>query len=572
MNRRNGIFAALSLTFTLLMSLPWLVPHLGWTALVGLLPLLVMERLATAWETRRFGWWHYGSFVLWNAVTTWWVGGATVGGAVFAILANALQMSLVFGSFRWVKRRCGGILPYLYLAAAWLAWERYYLTVADISWPWLVLGNAFADTTSLIQWYSVTGHLGGSLWVWVSNLSIFGLMVALSDGRMAGWNAKARLAAFAGTLLAVFGPMLWSLGCRFQEEGPELKVLILQPNLDPYQKFESFTQAQQDSILLSLAGQAFQPSDSMEQVLVLAPETATSHLFTDDVLGHASVSRYQAFLQEHPGASLLFGASTFDREVSFGAPDPCSYDLGPVSADKWYDHLWYTAHNSAILMDASGHYGLYHKSKLVVGVESTPYPMVFVPLEKLLGGNLMGKDVGQGSPTCLPMSKDTGSLPEASACSLASGSESVSGDIDDRMSGEVPIGTAICYESVYGEFCTGYVRKGAQLITVITNDAWWGDTPGHRQHLNYSRLRAIETRRWVARCGNTGISALIDPAGRIIARTPWWEQAVLQGKVQLLQEQSFFVRYGDMVGRVAVFLFLLLGAAAIFRGRKTTGR
>ena len=169
----------------------------------------------------------------------------------------------------------------------------------------------------------------------------------------------------------------------------------------------------------------------------------------------------------------------------------------------------------------------------MVGVELTPYPQVFLPLENLLGGSLMGKDVGQASAACLG-----------------------------------PVGTAICYESVYGEYCTGYVRQGAQLLTVITNDAWWGNTPGYRQHFNYSRLRAIETRRWVARCGNTGISALIDPSGRVVSRTPWWEPAVLQGSVQLLSDTTPFVRYGDMTGRVCVFLFLLLAAAALFRPRR----
>ena len=104
------------------------------------------------------------------------------------------------------------------------------------------------------------------------------------------------------------------------------------------------------------------------------------------------------------------------------------------------------------------------------------------------------------------------------------------------------------------------------MLAVITNDAWWGNTPGYRQHLNYSRLRAIETRRWVARCANTGISAIINPQGKIVDRTGWWQPALLEGRVGLSTEQTFFVRYGDMVGRVSVFLFLLLLAAAIFRG------
>ena len=92
-----------------LMSLPWLVPHCGWVALFGLVPLLLADRLADAAKVRRFRIWHYSSFVLWNAITTFWIWNATPGGAVFAILANALQMSLIWGLFRLAKRHVGGL-------------------------------------------------------------------------------------------------------------------------------------------------------------------------------------------------------------------------------------------------------------------------------------------------------------------------------------------------------------------------------------------------------------------------------------------------------------------------------
>ena len=534
MDWKTGI--SLSALFVLLMSLPWLVPYMGWTALVGLLPLLILERLAAQRGIKHFWWWHYGLFVAWNAVTTWWVGNATAGGAVFAILANSLQMSLVFGAFRWVRRRTQGALPYLFLAAAWLAWERYYLTVAEISWPWLVLGNAFAETTGLVQWYSVLGTLGGSLWVWAANLSLFGLMVTLSDGRMARWNAKARIAAFAGAAIALFGPMLWSVCLPAPGEGEPLRVVIGQPNYDPYEKFESLTQEQQDQRYLKLLeGAEWTPG---RPVLVLAPETFTSNLVTDNIPAHETFIRFQRFLKDHPDATLLFGASTYDRSYGTKAPHICAYDMGEVPGRK--EHAWLVAHNSALMTDSTGRHPIYHKSKLVVGTELTPYPRFFIPLEKLVSGGktLMAKDVGQQEIGCLPM----------------------------QLKGRtVPVGAAVCYESVYGEFCAGYVRKGAELLAVITNDAWWGNTPGYRQHLSYSRLRAIETRRWVARCGNTGISALIDPEGHIVEKTAWWEPAVLEGEVQLLQGRSFFVRYGDITGRVAVLLTLLLGAAAVFR-------
>ena len=102
-------------------------------------------------------------------------------------------------------------------------------------------------------------------------------------------------------------------------------------------------------------------------------------------------------------------------------------------------------------------------------------------------------------------------------------------------------------------------------MTIITNDAWWGDTPGYRQHLSYASLRAIETRRAIARCANTGISAIISPSGKIMAATPWWEPAVLRGRIPLRDDVTFFVSHGDITGRVCSFLFVLLLLALIVR-------
>ena len=531
MKNTAATFTILALLFCILMSLPWLVPHCGVLALVGLVPLLVMERLAAQKGTKHFWWWHYGTFVVWNAITTWWVANATVGGAVFAILANALQMSLVFGAFRWVKRRLGGALPYIFLAAAWIAWEKYYLTVAEISWPWLVLGNAFAESTSLIQWYSVTGHLGGSLWVWCANLSVFGIMVALSDGRLSRWGVKARVAAFAGAALAFIGPMIWSVCLKPKAPEAYAEVVIGQPNFDPYHKFQAYTQEQQDQRFLNLV-EAHVPEGRPS--LVIAPETFTSRFFLDDVPSNNSFRRYQDFLKLHPDATFLFGASAYNQTVSYAAPSILCYDLGTGADGR---HLWYTSRNSAVVTDTSGRAEVFHKSKLVVGTELTPYPKVFVPIEKLFGGNLMGKCVGQKDVTCLHW-------------------------------GDIPFGVAVCYESVYGEYCTKYVREGAKFLSVITNDAWWGNTPGYRQHFSYSRLRAIETRRYIARCANTGISAIIDPSGNYLSRTPWWQEAVTYGHVGLSSEITPFVRYGDMVGRVAILLFGLLALAAVFSARR----
>ena len=95
-------------------------------------------------------------------------------------------------------------------------------------------------------------------------------------------------------------------------------------------------------------------------------------------------------------------------------------------------------------------------------------------------------------------------------------------------------------------------------MTVITNDAWWGDTPGYKQHLRYSCLRAIETRRDIARCANTGISAFINQRGDIVSCTNWDERCIHTGRINFSSSQSFYVRHGDMVGRLCTFIFLLM--------------
>ena len=529
-----------------LMSVPWLVPHCGWMALIGLVPLLCADHIAEINGVRRFWIWHYSFFVLWNAVTTWWVANATLGGAIFAVLANALQMSLVFGLFRLSKRRLGGILPYIFLAVAWIAWERWYLQSAQISWPWLVLGNAFAQSTRSIQWYEFTGALGGSAWVWACNITIFLMIKALLEGDWAHWNGKARAAALVWTLGIFAFPFAASVHIyhHYKEvsEG-QVPVIIGQPNFDPYEKFQSKSQAEQTSVLLGLYDQAL-PEGGWNGLL-LAPETFTGDIFLDRIPESRTFRTFQDFLHRHPGASLLFGASTYQVFNQRSKPS--------ILARKYGDG-WLENHNSAIMTDASGRAEVFHKSKLVVGTELTPYPRVFVPIDDKLGG-VMGRCIGQKEIACLH-AEIAG---QAGNDGRAAGNDGVTGQEGRHTRPDrVSIGCAVCYESVYGEYCTGYVRKGAQMLTVITNDAWWGDTPGYKQHFSYSCLRAIETRRDIARCGNTGISAFIDQRGDVLQHGPWWEPAVLSGVVNLNSAQTFFVRYGDITGRICTFAFLLL--------------
>ena len=495
MKRQKILLWILVLLFAVFMSIPFLIPHCGFFALFGIVPLLCMERVASESGVKRVWIYHYSAFVLWNAFTTFWVCNATVGGGLFAVFANALQMSLIFGVFRLSKRHFKGILPYVFLMVMWIAWERAYFD-ADISWPWLVLGNSFARSIASIQWYEYTGALGGSLWIWACNLTLFGLMVSLSDGSWMRFNIKAKAAAAIWTLLIFAGPFVWSSviwhGYEGKSVGEPMEVYVFQPNIDPYNKFQALTQQQQNNIIISQMEDALGPADTLGSapVLMLAPETFTSDIIIGD-----------------------------------------------------YPTRWLESHNSALMVDGTRRTEIFHKNKLVVAVEKTPYPAVFCKIDDWLGG-VMGRCVGQDSVSVMHCVSP-----------------------DDT----VIVGCAICYESVYGEYYTEYVHKGAEVMTIITNDAWWGNTPGYRQHLSYASLRAIETRRSIARCANTGISCFIDQRGEIHDASPWWQKAVLHGKVERNDEITFFVAHGDIAGRVCTFVFGLL-ALALFANLCTGGR
>ena len=537
MKKENIVLWGLVMLFAVMMSVPFLVPHTGFLALFGIVPLLCMDRIATLTGKKRVWIYHYSAFVLWNAITTFWVCNATVGGGIFAVLANSLQMSTIFGLFRLSKKKFTGTLPYIFLMVTWIAWERFYFD-AEISWPWLVLGNSFARTTWAIQWYEFTGSLGGSLWIWLSNLSIFGLLVSLSDGSWSTWNMKAKSAAVIGMAALLIAPPVISgvIGKEYKDSmhaDEMLDVLIVQPNIDPYNKFQAMTQDQQNAILEGMITKEleYRKNDSTAApLLVLTPETFTSDIIVGQYERSRTWRRFTALLENYPNVNMLFGASAYDYINSQEAPSYTARDLG--------HGLWVESHNSALMIDGSRRTEIFHKSKLVVAVEHTPYPRFFCPIDNMLGG-VMGRCVGQDEITLL--------------------------NVEDIEGHKTPIGCAVCYESVYGEYYTDYIRKGARAMTIITNDAWWGDTPGYRQHLSYASLRAIETRRAIARCANTGISAIISPAGEIMQPTPWWEQAVIKGQIPLRDDITFFVSHGDITGRVCSFIHWLLLLALIVR-------
>ena len=533
----NKTLALLLVLFTALISLPYLVPHLGVLSLIAFVPLLCAERIATISGKKRFFWWYFAAFLAFNLATTWWVCKATVGGGLFASFYSALFMSAIFAVFRVARKRFSGIVPYIFLAASWIAWERFNLTHAQLSWPWLILGNAFGRSVSLVQWYEITGALGGSLWVWLSNIAVFSLLVSLSDGRWWRWNTKARVAAIVSTVLVTLGPAIAS-EIRFatyeeRSDAGTLDVVLAQSNFDPWHKLHYTPQSEQNAQVIGLFEKHLHSRENSDSLLLmLIPESFSSDIWLNDPEAAPTWRSFSALVASQANANLIFGASTHEAFRRASAPSPL--------ARQMKDGTWYQSYNTAFITDGVTYSDHRNKCKLVVGAESTPYPKIFAPIDDMLGG-LMGRCVPDRQARCFEI-RGRGE--------------------DDRR---LRTGVAICYESIYPELCKQYVDDGAQMLSVITNDGWWGDTPGYRQHFSYSRLRAIELRRDVARCANTGISGFINQRGDVVSQSGWWVPDVLESKVNLSSEKTFFATYGDIVGRVCTFVCLMLLALLIVK-------
>jgi apolipoprotein N-acyltransferase len=123
----------------------------------------------------------------------------------------------------------------------------------------------------------------------------------------------------------------------------------------------------------------------------------------------------------------------------------------------------------------------------------------------------------------------------------------------------------ICYESVYGDYLAEFVRMGASLIFSITIDGWWENTPGYQQHFHYTRLRAIESRRSVARSALKGISAFINQRGDILQAARYEDQAVIRHTLQANTTLTFYIQHSNYIANVALWtsLFLIIGAMLI---------
>jgi apolipoprotein N-acyltransferase len=514
----------LSLLSGLLLSAGW--PERGFPVLLflGFVPLLIVEY--EQWKNRESN--HASGFlpymvismVTWVLLTTWWVYISTPVGIIATILVNT---SLVGGSiylFHITHRRLSNdFAAYTSLIGYMLTAEFIHLRW-DLNFPWLNLGNGFAAYPKWIQWYEYTGIFGGSLWILMINILLFFFVRDRVLLKICSRKIAIRLAA---TILLIIVPILISLYIynRYTEKINPVDVVVVQPNLDPYNEQFGLDPMVVTDRMLALAAEK---ADSLTDFAVFPESAIQEYVFEDQIEFSTSVARLRKFNRNYKNMNIVTGISS--RKV-FAPGEPLSATARKFrDADRYYD-----SYNTALYVAHDSTLQKYHKSKLTPGVELMPYLDVLPFLKKFaidLGGT-------------------TGSLgvnPDQTPFDIKGG---------------LKVAPCICYESVYGEFMNRFIQNGANVIFVITNDGWWGNTAGHRQHLLFSVIRAIETRRSIARSANTGISCFINQRGDISQRTAYWVPASIRQKINANDKVTFYVKHGDYIGRI----FLLVAALSV---------
>jgi apolipoprotein N-acyltransferase len=380
-------------------------------------------------------------------------------------------------------------------------------SLGDLSYPWLALGYTQLRSSALVQIADLAGVWGVSLIVIAMNAVIYGWIRQTS---LRGWLVESPLRGalqLGGWMVAVVAlPLLYGV-LRLMEFSPEsarpVRIAVVQPNINPWRKW-SYADMQ------PMLDQHRALQDSLRRIttfeLALWSETALPVSLLDGS-GAALLEQIQRWC-DSTGIAVLTGFAEIER----------------------YRPL--RAYNAAILIAPQAtQFPIHRKSRLTPFGEYMPYSDAFPALAEALQWGVGISSWAKG--------------PGATVLPLVHGSDTL-----------LRLGVMICIESIYPNYCADFVRRGATVLAVITNDAWYDGTPGPDQHFAIAQMRAIETRRPVVRCTNSGISGFISPVGSVVQRAPARRAVALAGTVVPHQEQTFYVRAGDWL---PVVLLLIAG-------------
>ena len=529
------LLVILSVTGGILSGLAWSSWCTGLILLVSFIPFFLIENHFFENQGKygqdAFFIYILTGFIIFNTISLSWIRAVSIVLAVSIIICLSVLMSFIVWLAHIVRKKAGNIPGSIALISFWLAFEFLSLNSMYLS-PWVNIGNGLAKDILFIQWYEATGVAGGTLWILLSNLLLSLALVNTLKNKRRAYT----LIWFAVIII----PSIISLTRYYtikESETNKNEVVIIQPNIDPYTEKFSVPFDIQLKKVLAMA----EDSVTGKTCWLITPETTVDDpINEEDLADNKYIKSFRNFALEHPGTSIISGLVSF--RLYSGLKDAPTISARKIdSTGSYYDHF-----NSAFRIDTGEAIGIYHKSKLVTGIE-TQFSSGLGKLANKILPDLGGTKWGYGTQkerTCFehPVTKQV-------------------------------IAPIICFESVFGNYVADYVRKGAEALIIITNDGWWKNTNGYKQHLSYASIRAIETRRPVARAANTGVSCIIDIRGRRTLESKWWTSTALKGEISSETVRTPYVHYGDYIMKFfsAVSVMVLLYVFIALPLRKKIG-
>ena len=507
-----------ALSSGILLGLGWLVDPIF--VFVGFVPLLFLLPEPKFW---RFAGYIYLAFFMWNVIAAWWSFAAEpVASVVLFTVAPALMTLPMLCLRRLQKFYTPAHLSWL-LPACWISYEFLQYQWA-LSWSWLTLGNSLAGKV-LLGGYTYMGVLGSSLYVLWGNLLVY---ATIQHWRKM-WIRKAvyALAGIVGLVLVyvLFGIFLIALldikNIVWKSPHVIPNTIVVQPNIDPKtQKLPNTSKAMPPLTQALHIIRLLKPKIDTNIRLVVLPEAILGQRFEQSGLEHQgnypAWDTLRAFFDQYPKTAFLLGLNTHRWVVGKECNDTYAH-FDPIT--KRYIKLY----NSALLYQKGEPKQYHHKTRRVPVGEYLPFPKSLASI--------------------IPQISET-ITPDTSLQLL-------------KTKDGLRIGALICYESCFGTCAGEMARKGADFFCIITDDAYWRDTPQPKQHLGIDRLRATEHQRAIIRASNHGFSGMIDASGKVRHLTPtnqaqasafYFDYPPKTGTLV----QTFYTRWGDWLGVCAL--------------------
>lgn len=450
----------------------------------------------------------YLAMFVWTLITLYWVGSWQPEADPFLMISGVLLMFanpavylIPSTLFYFAQKSFNKQIAFLVLPFFWVAWE-YVFSIIDIKFPWLMLSNSQTNYNSYIQIADIIGAYGISLFILFINVFAFLFMKERKGG------VKNFKRYFYLIIMHVFiiGPIIYGniKLSSYQESNEKLKVGLIQPDINPWKKWQSGNLNQQIDSLFDMSEKAL--SDGAQ--IIIWPETALPvYLLSGNY--PVQLGLIHKFVDSN-NVVLLTGMphATFYQKDDKDIPDFAK----PLKSGNFY-----TSYNSSLAFQpGSTRIQQYGKIKLVPFGERIPW-LGLIPFL----GDIFKWNVGISSWN---IGRDT------TVFDLS---------LNDK---QFKAAAVVCIESIYPDFIARFAEKGAGFIAVVTNDSWYGNSSGPYQHKETSVLRAIENRKYVVQAANGGISYLIDPLGNFVNQSKMFEKTVLTGEVSLEYDTTFFTR------------------------------